>query len=170
MDKIITTALLIAISMVTAMLLFNAAYPAVMEGGEAITSMAANTTSRMRNRIAIVHASAELDHTGWWHDANSNGQFEVFSWVKNTGLARIQTTDYIDVFFGREGNFVRIPSQAAAAGVRPYWTAAIEGGGEWLPSTTLSIAVHYSDPLASGRYYLKVVLPNGTSADYFLGI
>jgi hypothetical protein len=170
MDKIITTALLIAISMITAMLLFNAAYPAVMEGGEAITSMASNTTNRMRNRIAIVHASGELDHTGWWHDSNSNGLFEVFGWVKNIGLARITTTDFIDVFFGREGNFTRIPNEAAAGGVRPYWTASIEGGGEWVPATTLSIAVHYSDPLTNGQYYLKIVLQDGTSSDYYLGM
>ncbi len=64
MDKTITTALLIVISMVTAVALFNAAYPAVIKGGDAITSMANRADDRMQSQIAIIHMAGEQDSQG----------------------------------------------------------------------------------------------------------
>jgi hypothetical protein len=170
MDKTITTALLIVISMVTAIMLFNVVYPAVVEGGDAITSMASRTEDRMRSQIQLIHASGELNQDGVWQDTNGNGQFEVFLWVKNIGDTRITSLDSLDIFFGPAGNFQRIPLQANAGGATPNWTWAIENGTEWVPTGTLRITVHYINAQASGQYFAKVTTSNGVSDDLFLGL
>jgi hypothetical protein len=169
-DKTITTALLIIGSTILVLLLFNATYPAIIRGGEAVTSMANNVADRMVNDVSIIHVSAELDRSGWWTDTNASGTFDVFGWVKNVGSARIPALNRLDVFFGAAGNFTRIPHQADAGSSYPYWTWELSDGDQWSPTTTLQIAVHYQTPLASGLYYLKVTLPNGVASDYFVGI
>jgi hypothetical protein len=167
MDKVITTILLIIVSMVMVMVLFNVAYPAIVEGGDAISSMSSRAEDRMRTQITVIHTSGELDSNGVWHDSNGSGYFEVFVWVKNVGTSRIIALDQMDVFFGPDGNFIRIPHQSVAAGAQPYWTWQVEGGTDWSPTGTTKITIRYSAPLAQGRYYVKVTVPVGVSADYF---
>lgn len=166
MDKVITTTLLIAVSMVMAMVLFNIAYPAIVEGGDAISSMANRADERMKTQITIIHAVSELDASGNWQDLNGSGDFEVIVWVKNVGTTRIIGLEQMDVFFGPEGNFTRIPHQSNAGGAMPYWTQQIEDGGDWTPTGTLRITIHYSSPLGTGRYFTKITVPAGISADY----
>lgn len=170
MDKTITTALLIVISMVMAIMLFNVAYPAIVEGGDALGSMANQTQDRLRSQVNIIHATAELDSSGWWQDTDFNGLFDVFTWVKNTGSRRLTGLDRLDVFMGPEGNFARIPHQSEAGGAYPHWTWQLENATEWNPTATLRITVHYQTPLAAGRYYMKVVLPNGVDSEYFFSV
>ncbi|MBI5671463.1 MAG: hypothetical protein HZC41_26015 [Chloroflexi bacterium] len=170
MDKTITTALLIVVSMVMALMLFNVAYPAVIEGGDAIASMANRADQRMKSQIVIIHAAGELDSSGWWQDTNGNGDFDVFVWVKNVGAARIIGLERMDVFFGAEGNFTRIPHQSTAGGSYPYWTAQVENEADWNPTATLKITIHYQLALSSGRYFTKVIIPSGVSSDYYLGM
>ena len=170
MDKTITTALFIAASMIMVLVLFNVAYPAVIEGADSVSRMAKSVADRMSYQVAIVHASAELDSDHQWQDGNSNSQFDVFAWIKNTGAARITALDRMDVFFGREGNYVRIPNESEAGASTIYWTWSIENDSEWLPTATLQIDIHNSVPLATGRYFMRVILPNGVSSEYFLGI
>src|SRR5574341_725066 len=57
MDKVITTALLIVIGMVLAVSLFNSAYPAVMDSGQAISAMAGRTEDRLQSQIEIIHVA-----------------------------------------------------------------------------------------------------------------
>jgi hypothetical protein len=166
-DKVITTALLIVVSIVMALMLFNNTYPAIQESSAALSSMAARSEGRMDSQIEIVHATGELDGDGWWQDTNGNGDFEVFLWVKNVGSSRIAAIESLDVFFGPEGNFTRIPYEG---GGDPYWTWQVENGSSWTPTATLRITLHYSYPLSSGRYYAKVVAPNGVSAEDILGM
>ena len=170
MDKAITTALLIVISMVMALMLFNVAYPAVIEGGDSMRNMANRAEQEMKSDVTIIHSAAELDNTGWWQDTNANGDFEVFVWVKNTGSLRIIALEYLDIFFGPDGAFMRIPSQANANGRYPYWTWEGDGGTDWTPAATLRIAIHYEFPHATGHYYIKVTTPNGVADDDFMGI
>lgn len=170
MDKAITTALFIVVSMILVIMLFNAVYPAVQQGSDAVTSMAYDVSDRMRHQFSVIHASAELPDGVLWQDSNSNGLYDVFAWLKNTGDVRIPALDRLDVFFGREGNFVRIPYKADASTPYPNWTWSVENDTEWVPTATLQIVVHYQVALSTGRYYLKVTLPNGMSSDYFLGI
>lgn len=169
MDKTITTAMLIVISMITALLLFNIAYPAIQQGGDAMTSMAYGITDRMKSQLSIIHASAELP-VGDWQVTNTVGEFDVSVWVKNTGSSRVAAIERLDVFFGPEGNFARIPHQSQAGGSFPYWTATVTDGSDWDPTGTLLISIRYSSALANGRYFVKVTLPTGVSSDYYLGI
>ncbi|MFN8375908.1 MAG: hypothetical protein U0694_23925 [Anaerolineae bacterium] len=170
MDKAITTALLIVISMIMALMLFNIAYPAIIQSGDAIASMANRTSDRMDTQITVIHAAGELDSSGWWQNSNGNSEFEVFIWVKNIGDTRIIALDNLDVFFGPEGNFTRIPNQVNAGGSYPYWTWNVEGGTEWNPTSTLRITVHYQMPQAQGRYFFKVSTTDGVSAEDYLGL
>lgn len=170
MDKSITTALLIIVSMIMVLMLFNVAYPAIVESGDAIANMTNRADSRMRSQVKIIHAAGELDYTGTWQDINANGEFDVFIWVKNVGASRLTGLEQVDVFFGPEGNFTRIPHQNESGGSTPYWTFEIENAAEWTPTATLKISLHYQFPAASGRYFVKVVLPNGISDDDFLGM
>lgn len=169
MDKSITTALLIVISMIMAVMLFNSAYPAIVQGGEAINSMAYQASERLKTSITIVHSAAELNGDGWWQDSNSNGFFEVFIWVKNTGSVSLIAPERMDVFFGPEGDFVRIPFEAEAGSVYPRWSWQLENGVSWSPTATMRLTLRFTTPLASGRYYLKVVLPDGLEASTFAG-
>ncbi len=164
MDKTITTALLIIISMATALVLFNAAFPAVVEGSDALQSMAAHSEEQLRSQLEIIHVVGEMTTSGW-QDTNGNGQFEIFAWVKNTGLTRFTALDEMDVFYGREGNFVRIPHQSDAGGSYPYWTWTLENATQWVPSATLRITIHYSAAQPAGRYFFRITAPNGTSDD-----
>lgn len=170
MDKTITTVFLIVISIVMAMMLFNVAYPAVRDSGDAISSMSNRANDRLKSQIEIIHAAGELDSSGWWQDVNGNGDFEVYIWVKNVGTTRITAVDRLDIFFGPEGNFVRIPHESTAEGAAPYWTWAVENGDDWDPTGTLKITVHNAFPLSAGRYFVRVTTPNGITNEYFLGL
>ncbi len=170
MDKVITTALLIVVSVVLALVLFNAAYPAISASGDAIASMANRANERLRSQIVIVHAASELDSADTWYDANGNGLFDVFVWVKNVGDIRISPLSSLDVFFGPEGNFTRILPQENAAGRYPFWTSSVDGVTDWVPTSTLCITIHYLAPLSPTRYLIKVTIPTGISAEDFLGL
>jgi hypothetical protein len=75
MDKVITTVLLIVISMVMSLLLFNAAYPATMQASDSITRMADSADERMRDQIELIHAAGELNQAGFWNDADGSNDF-----------------------------------------------------------------------------------------------
>lgn len=169
MDKAIMTTFLIIMSMVMGVLLFNAAYPAIVESNDAMSSMTSRANDRLRSQIAIIHATGELDGSGWWQDINGDGDFDIFAWVKNIGSTRITAVDQTDVFFGPEGNFARIPHQSVATGY-PYWSWQLENSSQWTPTATLKITVHYGVPLATDRYYFKVITPNGVSDEYLFSL
>jgi archaellum component FlaG (FlaF/FlaG flagellin family) len=170
MDKAITTTFLIIISMVMAIFLFNSVYPAVIESGDAMNNLTDRTEQQLKSQIGIIHAVGELDKDGWWQDINNNGSFDVLVWVKNIGATRIVPLEKSDIFFGPEGNFVRIPHQSEAGGTFPYWTSTVENAAEWVPTATVRITIHHDVTLASGRYYIKVTTPNGTTSQQFFGM
>ena len=155
MDKAITTALMIIISMVMALMLFNVAFPAITEGGDAIARMASRADERMLSQIEIVHAAR-------------NGELEAVIWVKNVGDTRVAAVERLDVFFGPEGAFQRIPHASTSGGITPFWDAVVENATDWSPTATLRITVHYGAAPATGRYFVKVVLPSGIGNDYFM--
>ncbi|MFZ0545852.1 MAG: hypothetical protein WAM60_10470 [Candidatus Promineifilaceae bacterium] len=170
MDKAIITTFLIIISMVMAIFLFNAVYPAVINSGEAMGNLTDRVDERLKSQVEVVHVAGELDQDGWWQDINSNGSFDVFAWVKNVGSTRIIPIEKSDVFFGPEGNFVRIPYQSEAGGTFPYWTADVENASEWTPTATVRFTIHYDVTLTSGRYYIKVTIPNGITVEQVFGM
>ncbi len=170
MDKAITTAFMIIVSVVVSVMVFNSVYPAVVEGSAALTSMQSRMDGRMKSQIEIVHVSGELDSLGNWQDSNGDGHFSTLIWVKNVGSLRIAAVSEVDVFFGPEGNFVRIPYIDDAAGGFPYWDSSVENAAQWDPTGTARITIHDSSPRPRGRYFIKVVLPNGLSDDDFFGM
>ncbi|MEW5985591.1 MAG: hypothetical protein AB1791_03060 [Chloroflexota bacterium] len=170
MDKAITTALMVITGMITVTLLFNAVYPAVLDGSDAMSNMQSRLDERLTSQVEIVHAAAELDSSGLWQDTNGDGHFSVFIWVKNVGSNRIIPIEGTDLFFGPEGNFGRIPHQSEAGGSFPYWDYDVENATEWTPTATLKITIHYSSVQAAGRYFVKVAAPNGISDETYLSM
>lgn len=170
MDKAITTTFLIIISAVMAVLLFNAVYPAVIQSGDAMRAISGRVDERLKSQVEIIHTAGELDSAGWWQDINGNGDFDVFIWTKNVGSTRIIPIERTDVFFGPEGNFVRIPHESEAGGSYPYWTGEVENASQWTPLSTAKITIHYSAPLAQGRYFIKVIAPNGVSDEFLFSM
>ncbi|WP_119070152.1 hypothetical protein [Aggregatilinea lenta] len=166
MDKAITTAMLIVVSMVMVVMLFNVAYPAIVEGGDAMASMADRENERLRSQISVIHAVAEWDN-GAAQDTNGNGTLEAFVWVKNVGDTRIPAGGIgrLDVFFGPQGNFQRIPN-AGESTTGTYWDAIVINATDWEPTSTIMITIHQA-PLQAGQQFLKVITPNGVSSEYF---
>lgn len=170
MDKVITTTFMIIASIVTTIMVFNGVFPAVLRSRDAMTTMRGRMDERIKSQVVIIHAASELDSDATWQDGNGNGNFDVFVWVKNVGALRIAAVDSVDLFFGPEGNFARIPSKAAAGGVYPYWEWQVENDTSWDPTTTLKLTVKFSNILASERYFIKVVIPSGLADTYYFSM
>lgn len=170
MDKTITTAFMVIVSVVASVMVFNALYPAIVQSNNAMIIMKSRLDDRLQSEVEIIHASGELDGSGAWQDVNGDGRFNSFIWVKNIGASRISALERIDLFYGPEGNFSRIPHQNNAGGSFPYWTASLENDTEWNPTATLKITIHYSSALPTGRYYIRIVTPNGIEDTYLTGL
>ena len=155
MDKTIITALLIMAGVISAVAVFNAIFPAITQSSDAMTSMERRIDQRMQSQIEVIHAARGPGNT-------------ALIWVKNVGSLRITTPETCDLFFGPEGSFTRIP-YGASAGLFPYWEAVVEGADpEWRQGATLRITVNYGVTVpGTGTYFIKIVLPNGISADSF---
>ena len=149
MDKIIVTAMLMMAGVISAIFFFNSVYPTVSQGSAAIISMEYRISDRMKSQISIIHT------------ANANAT--VLIWVKNVGATRIGGVESSDVFFGPEGNFTRIPYGVGS----PHWEYIVENDTEWNPHATIRIMIFGYAPLDPGRYYVKMVLPNGIASDDF---
>lgn len=148
--------------------LFNAIYPTIGHSSSALVGITTKVDDRIKSQVSIVHAVGELTANGTWQDSNSDGDFDVFVWVKNVGDSRILGIDQSDVFFGQEGNFSRIPYGGVDY---PRWEYQIENNNtEWGPAATLKVNIIYSSAsyLSPGTYLIKVITPNGVGdEDYF---
>jgi hypothetical protein len=152
LDKVITSIFLVIASVVCTVAAFRAVYPAVIRSSDAMVSMKTRLDERLKSQIEIIHATG----------SGSNGNV----WVKNIGSLRIAAVESCDVFFGPEGDFSRIPYQSEATG-NPYWAYELEGdSSEWTPAATLKITIYYGSVL-SGRYFVKVIIPNGIADDTY---
>lgn len=158
MDKAITTALLILAGVVCMIFVFNSVYPMVNRSSQAMVSMAETIDERMKSRINIVHA------------ANTANRLNVYIWVKNVGNSRIVSIEESDVFFGPEDNFYRIPYVTDAGDSYPRWTYDIENDTEWLTGVTVKITITYDADPGQGTYFVKVIIPNGISDEYFFSM
>ena len=150
MDKAITTTFMIIVSVVCAVMVFNAVYPAIIQSSHAMVSMKSRVDDRLKSQIAIIHATGEVGGN-------------AFVWVKNVGSLRIIPVESCDVFFGEVGAFYRIPHGEGDS----YWTYEVENDDEWNPTATLKITI--TDTISTDtRYFVKVIIPNGISdEDYF---
>lgn len=149
MDKIIVTALLVIAGVVSAVSVFKSIFPAITQSSDAMVSMQQQANSRLQTQIQIIHA-AQIGST-------------VIVWVKNVGSTRIAAINSGDLFFGPQGNYVRIPFGAGS----PSWQSVLESGTDWDPTATIQITISGYSPLTSGRYFVKLVLPNGISDEFY---
>jgi hypothetical protein len=170
MEKTITTAFMVIVSIIVSVMVYNAVYPAAVQGSDSIRAMRLRMDERIQSQISIVHAVGELDRFGNWRDTNGDGRFNVFVWSKNVGSARVSAIPQMDIFFGPDGDFTRIPAKEAAGGNYPYWEWAVENDTSWNPTSTLRITISTLTPLPQGRYFIKVVLPTGVSEESFIGL
>jgi archaellum component FlaG (FlaF/FlaG flagellin family) len=148
LDKAMTTVFMVIASVVCAILVFNSLYPAVIRSSDAMTSMTLRVDDRLKSQIEIIHAAGSGNN--------------ALVWVKNVGSLRIAAVESCDIFFGPEGSFNRIPYGSGAS----YWTYEVENASEWTPTATLKITIVNGGPL-SGRYFVKVIIPNGIYDEYY---
>jgi flagellar protein FlaG len=149
-------------SVVSAVLVINAVYPAIVRSGNSITRMAAKLDERIESQVKIVYATGELDDAGTWQDVDSDSYFDVTFWVKNIGVSRIIGIEETDIFYGIAGDFARIPHSTDAGGTYPQWSYSIENGDDWTSSVTVKFWIHYQSAEASDEYLVKVITPNGS--------
>jgi flagellar protein FlaG len=136
----------------------NAVLPSVSRTSGALISASSVVEDRISSQIEIVHA------TGM--DADPDAEV----WVKNTGSSTIGAIDRVDVFFGPDGDFQRIP-QGGVGCPAPCWEYEVENASSWEPTATLHITIHAEDDLATGTtYYVKVVTPNGIANSKFFTV
>ena len=167
MDKVLATVLLVVASVVCVVLVINAVYPAITSSSGALSSVSASMNERIKSQIKIINATGELDSGGNWQDTNSNGYFDVFVWVKNIGTVPVDDIGRCDVFLAGDSTiWTWISYVDYAGGVFPQWSHVIGNSTEWGIATTLMIEISYSSPLTSGRYNIKVMIPNGVSDEY----
>ncbi len=158
MDKVVTTALLMIAGVVGAIVIFNTVYPMLTRSSQAMVSMSDTMDDRMKSRINIVHA------------ANESDRLTVYIWIKNVGSSRIVTIKESDLFFGQETDFGRIPHVDDAGGGKPSWDFAIENDTEWLSSATVKVTVTYTSDPGAATYFVKFIIPNGISDEYFFSM
>ena len=170
MDKALTTILLVIASLVTCVMVMNAVYPATSQSSNALSSISTRMGERMKSQTAIVHATGELDQDGVWQDTNSDGEFDLFIWVKNIGTTRISNIENSDVFLGGQGSWSRIIHEDWAGGALPSWEYTIENGDEWIQANTVMIEVSSNSTLPSGEYHIKLIIPNGVSDEYYFSM
>jgi flagellar protein FlaG len=167
MDKVLSTILLVVAAVVCVVLVINAVYPAITSSSGALSSISASMNERIKTQVKIIHATGELNSSGNWVDTNSDGDFDVLVWIKNIGTEPVDDIGRCDVFLsGSNTIWTWIPYVDYAAGSYPRWSYVIENGTEWATATTLMIKIHYSSPLTSGQYNIKVMAPNGVSDEY----
>lgn len=158
MEKAIATVLLTIASITAIVAVLNALMPAIARTSSSIVASADSVDGRISTQLEIIHAAGE------------DGGTAVEAWAKNTGGIAIVPLNRIDVFFGPENNFVRLPYGAPGC-VAPCWSYSVENDTVWSPTATLHISIVIEDPLVTGNtYYIKVVTPNGISDARFFTV
>jgi flagellar protein FlaG len=143
--------LLTVAGIVAVVAVVNTVLPAVHRTSGALTSTADVLDDRQSRQVEIVHATGE------------SGQTTADIWAKNVGATVIQGLDKMDIFFGPQGEFTRIPYGGNGCSA-PCWEYDVENDTEWSPTATLHVIIYVSVALATGTvYYAKVVSPNGSS-------
>jgi flagellar protein FlaG len=156
MEKAIATVMLTVAGIVAILAVINAMMPAISRTNASIIATADSVDSRISTDLEIIHVSG------------TDGAPDVEAWVKNTGASRIAPVERVDVFFGPDNAFVRVPYGEVGC-VAPCWYYTLENDTVWNPTSTLHIVLDAGANLTAGTtYYIKVVAPNGvTDARFF---
>ncbi len=149
------------------MLVVNSVFPAVVRSSNSLVRVADKMDQRIESQIKVVYATAELDENGVWQDVDLDSEFDVTFWVKNVGSARIIGVDDTDVFYGKSGDFARIPYVTDAGTSYPRWQYATQNGDTWINATTLRFDIHYQASQPSDEYFVKVIVPTGAFDEHY---
>lgn len=105
--------------------------------------------------------------------AAATSPMEVKVWVKNTGYTSM-SGDLIarsTLIFGPTSSCALVGYRSAAAPSWNYRLASdLDSDGVWDPSETLEIDVAWGGTLPQGDYYVKLVLYNGVSDEYYFSL
>ena len=149
------------------MMMINAVFPAINRSGNSIIRSAKRVDERIETQISVIYGTGELDSTGTWQDTDSDTYFDVWVWAKNVGSSRILGIERTDLFFGKEGDYARIPHVNDAGGGYPSWSYTIENGTDWVNSKTVKFTIHYTAALTSDTYRATIVVPSGSSDEHY---
>jgi hypothetical protein len=137
---------------------FNSVYPMINRSSSAMVSMAEQVDQRMQSRINIVHAANTADRT------------KVYIWIKNVGTQRVVAVKESDLFFGQEDKFDRVAYAGDEPTTYPQWDFSLENDTEWVTSATLKITITYLTDPGAGTYYVKFIIPNGISDEFYFSM
>ena len=159
-DEAISTAILTVATIIAALVLVNAMYPALYSASGSILSMNDRSTERLRTEVTVLTE---------WFPSGRPQDIGLNVWVKNTGSTAISATDMgkADAFlYTGNGNATRFPKSTPP----DSWSYAIlsgNGDATWDPAETIQITVHYntSGGLSPGTMRFRLVLPNGVYAE-----
>ena len=154
---------LVGASVTCSIMVINAVYPTISRSSGAVVSMADKMDERITNGNEITHLNSELDSSGSWVDGNSDGEFDVFIWVKNVGTSKIDSIGQSDVFFGDDDSYGLIPYVDDAGGYTYYWEYEVRTGSEWGPTDTIEVEISYTGALSQGTYQAKFITPSAVS-------
>ncbi|KKH45841.1 hypothetical protein [Methanosarcina sp. 1.H.A.2.2] len=153
----ISAAIITIASVICATAFVAAVFPPILGSSTPVISSTDALSDRIKTEVKIIH------------EEYNSGDSEVYIWVKSVGTNRIFESQIMnsDLFFGENGNFLRVPYNAT--GASNTWTYTLETGDDstWDIGETLRITVHV--PLSSGsEYFVKFISYNGISTDdYF---
>ncbi len=145
MDKVLSTALLTIVGVITAAMLASALIPTV---SRSLGTMAV-TTSVIEKRL-----QTDLAFEYVVQNTSSN---TLLAWVKNTGTTDIAPVTQVDLILTGSSTYLRIPYGNGAG----QWQYSLDGS-TWSPGTTASITVNQLT-LTSGQYQFTLITPNGIS-------
>lgn len=153
----ISAAILTIASVICATAFVAAVYPPILGASAPVIRTVDNLGDRITTDIKIIHEA---------YDSEEN---ETYIWIKNVGTQQLSgnVIENSDIFFGEEGNFIRLAYNES--GGSHNWNYIIENGGDsrWDKGETIRITVQ--TPLIPGfEYFVKFIAYNGISdTDYF---
>ena len=157
-EETISTAILTVATIIAAVVLLNAIYPALYSASGSILSMNSVTVDRMKTDLKVL-----TEYPG----TDAEGHFSLVVWVKNTGDTVIKESDLglTDIYL-YPGNGVS--TRISRSGDTRYWDYVILGGDgdrDWDPVETLQVTIDYGSPLPAGTAKFRIVLDNGVYAE-----
>jgi flagellar protein FlaG len=158
LEKAIATVMLTVAAVAAIAAIINSMMPAISRTSASIVASSDSAGERISTQVEIIQA------------AGTQGSPTIEAWTKNVGGVAIAPLNRMDVFFGPQDDFVRVPYGGAGC-VAPCWSYTLENDTVWNPTSTLHITISMGDNLVTNTtYFIKVVAPNGVSDARFFTV